>query len=40
MTLSRIADVKRVERRRLKDIRDIIGTEAHIVGKIVKSWMK
>ena len=32
--------VKRVERRRMKDLREEVGTKACIVGKIVKSRMK
>ena len=36
----RIAGVKRVERRRMKDVREEVGTKACIVGKIVKSRMK
>ena len=32
--------MKTVERRRMKDIREEIGNEAYIVGKIVKSRMK
>ena len=35
-----IAGVKRVERRRMKDLREEVGTNACIVGKIVKSRMK
>ena len=35
--IRRIAGVKRVERRRLKDRREVVGTKAGIVGKIVKS---
>ena len=35
-----IAGVRRVERRRMKDLREEVGTTACIVGKIVKSRMK
>ena len=35
-----IAGVRRVERRRMKDLREEVGTKACIVGKIVKSRMK
>ena len=38
--IRRIAVVKRVERRRMKAIREEVGTKACIVGKIVKSRMK
>ena len=38
--IRRIAGVKRVERRRMKDLREEVGTKACIVGKIVKSRMK
>ena len=34
--LRRIAGVKRVERRRMKDLREEVGTKACISGKIVK----
>ena len=37
--IRRIAGVKRVERRRMKDLREV-GTKACIVGKIVKSRIK
>ena len=36
----RIAGVKRVERRRMKDLREEVGTKACIVGRIVKNQMK
>ena len=35
-----IARVKKVDRRRMKDLREEVGTKASIVGKIVKSRMK
>ena len=38
--IRRIARVPRVERRRMKDLREEVGTKACIVGKIVKSRMK
>ena len=38
--LRRIAGVRRVERRRMKDMREEVGTKACIVGKIVKSRIK
>ena len=38
--IRRIAGVKRVERRRMKDLREEVGTKACTVGRIVKSWMK
>ena len=38
--IRRIAGVRRVERRRMKDLREEVGTKACIVGKIVKSRMK
>ena len=38
--IRRIAGVTRVERRRMKDLREEVGTKACIVGKIVKSRMK
>ena len=38
--IRRIAGVRRVERRRIKDQREEVGTKACIVGKIVKSRMK
>ena len=38
--IRRIAGVKRVERRRTKDLGEEVGTKACIVGKIVKSRMK
>ena len=38
--IRRIAGVKRVERRRMKDLREEFGTKACMVGKIVKSLMK
>ena len=38
--IRRIAGVKRVGRRRMKDLREEVGTKACIVGKIVKSRMK
>ena len=38
--IRRIARVRRVERRRMKDLREEVGTKACIVGKIVKSRMK
>ncbi len=38
--IRRIARVKRVERRRMKDLREEVGAKACIVGKIVKSRMK
>ena len=38
--IRRIAGVKRVERRRMKYLREEVGTKACIVGKIVKSRMK
>ena len=36
----RIAGVRRVERRRMKDLRAEVGTKACMVGKIVNSWIK
>ena len=36
----RIAGVKTVERRTLKDIREEVGTNAYIVSKIVTSRME
>ena len=36
----RIAGVRRVDRRRMKDMREEVGTKACVVGKIVKSRMK
>ena len=38
--IRRIAGVRRVERRGMKDLREEVGTKACIVGKIVKSRMK
>ena len=38
--LRRIAGVRRVERRRMKDLREEVGTKASIVVKIVKSRIK
>ena len=38
--IRRIAGVRRVERRKMKDLREEVGTKACIVGKIVKSPMK
>ena len=38
--IRRIAGVMRVERRRMKDLREEVGTKACIVGKIVKNRMK
>ena len=38
--IRRIAGVRRVERRRMKDLREEVGTKACIVGNIVKSQMK
>ena len=38
--IRKIAGVRRVERRRMKDMREEVGTKACIVGKIVKSRMK
>ena len=38
--IRRIAGVRRVERRRMKDLREEVGTKACLVGKIVKSLMK
>ena len=38
--IRKIAGVRRVERRRMKDLREEVGTKACIVGKIVKSRMK
>ena len=38
--IRRIAGVRRAERRRMKDLREEVGTKACIVGKIVKSRMK
>ena len=38
--IRRIAGVRRVERWRMKDMREEVGTKACIVGKIVKSRMK
>ena len=38
--IRRIAGVRRVERRRMKDLREEVGTKVCIVGKIVKSRMK
>ena len=36
----KIAGVRRVERQRMKDLREEVGTKACIVGKIVKSRIK
>ena len=38
--IKRIAGVKRVERRRMKDLREEVGNKPCIVGKIVKSRTK
>ena len=38
--IRKIAGVRRVERRRMKDLREEVGTKACIVDKIVKSRMK
>ena len=38
--IRRIADIKRVERRRMKDLREEIATEPCLVGEIVKSQMR
>ena len=38
--IRKIAGVRRVERRRMKDLREEVGTKACIVGKIVKSRVK
>ena len=38
--IKKIAGVRRVERRRMKDLREEVGSKACIVGKIVKSRMK
>ena len=38
--IRKIAGVRRVERRRMKDLREEVGTKACIVGKIVKSRIK
>ena len=38
--IRRIAGVRRVERRRMKDLREEVGTKACIVRKIVKSRME
>ena len=38
--IRKIAGVRRVERRRMKDMREEVGTKACIVGRIVKSRMK
>ena len=38
--IRKIAGVRRVERRRWKDLREKVGTKACIVGRIVKSRMK
>ena len=38
--IRKIAGVRRVGRRRMKDLREEVGTKACIVGKIVKSRMK
>ena len=38
--IRRLAGIRRVERRRMKDLREEVGTKACIVGKIVKSRMK
>ena len=38
--IRKIAGVRRVERRRMKDLREEVGSKACIVGKIVKSRMK
>ena len=37
--IRKIAEVRRVERRIMKDLREEVGTKACIVGKIVKSRM-
>ena len=38
--IRRIAGVTRIERRRMKDLREEVGTKACIVGKLVKSRIK
>ena len=38
--IRRIAGVRRAERRRMKDLREEVGTKACIVGKIVKIRIK
>ena len=38
--IRKIAGIKIVERRRMKDLREEVGTKACLVGKIVKSRMK
>ena len=38
--IKRIAGVRRVERRGMKNLQEEVGTKACIVGKIVKSRMK
>ena len=38
--IRKIAGVRRVERRRMKDLREEVGTKPCLVGKIVKSRMK
>ena len=38
--IRKIGGVRRVERRRMKDLREKVGNKACIVGKIVKSRMK
>ena len=38
--IRKIAGVRIVEKRRMKDLREEIGTKACIVGKIVKSRIK
>ena len=38
--IRKIAGVRRVERRRMKDLREEAGTKACIVGKIVKTRME
>ena len=38
--IRKIAGVRRVERRTLKDLREEVGNKACLVGRIVKSRMK
>ena len=38
--IRKIAGVRRVERRRMKDLREEVVTKSYIVGKIVKTRIK
>ena len=36
----RIAGVKRVDRRRMDELREVVGIQKCLMGRLVKSWMK